>query len=246
MSARPVLILGAGSDIALALAHGFAAQGRPVMLAARQPDTLEQNRADLALRHDVAVSLHAYDALALEQAAAFLDGLPQTPGVVVCVVGLLGVQAETEGDVAKIRAVVDSNLTGPAVALEAAALRLAKLDPPGAVIGFSSVAGDRGRATNYWYGAAKAGLTAMLSGLRQKYARSGLLVITVKPGFVATRMTEGMDLPKRLTAQPEQVASRVIRALEKRREVVYVLPIWRLVMTIIRLIPERLFRKMKF
>lgn len=246
MSARPVLILGAGSDIALALAHGFAAQGRPVMLAARQPATLEQNRADLALRHDVAVSLHAYDALALEQAEAFLDGLPQTPSVVVSVVGLLGVQEETEGDVAKVRAVVDSNFTGPAFILEAAALRLAKLDPPGAVIGFSSVAGDRGRATNYWYGAAKAGLTAMLSGLRQKYARSGLLVMTVKPGFVATRMTEGMDLPKRLTAQPEQVASRVIRALERRREVVYVLPVWRLVMTIIRLIPERLFRKMKF
>jgi short-subunit dehydrogenase len=115
----------------------------------------------------------------------------------------------------------------------------------GTIIGISSVAGERGRASNYVYGAAKAGFTAFLSGLRNRLAAKGVRVITVKPGFVATRMTEGMKLPPRLTAQPEEVAAAILAATSRRFDVTYVRPIWWLIMAIIRLIPEPVFKKLK-
>ncbi|MFU8883204.1 MAG: SDR family NAD(P)-dependent oxidoreductase, partial [Rhodobacterales bacterium] len=114
-----------------------------------------------------------------------------------------------------------------------------------ALIGISSVAGDRGRARNYVYGSAKAGFSAYLSGLRQKYASRPLLVMTVRPGFVATSMTEGMDLPAKLTTTPEALASRIIHALDKGRPV-HVDLLWRAIMGIITHLPERIFMRLKF
>ena len=114
----------------------------------------------------------------------------------------------------------------------------------GTIIGISSVAGERGRASNYIYGSAKAGFSAFLSGLRNRLFRKGVRVITVKPGFVATRMTEGMALPKALTAHPEEVGAAVVQAERHRRDVVYVRPIWRLIMLVIRLLPEGLFKRL--
>ena len=107
------------------------------------------------------------------------------------------------------------------------------------------MAGERGRATNYVYGSAKAGFTAFLSGLRNRLVKHGVHVVTVLPGFVATRMTEGMDLPARLTAQPSEVANAIAHAVERKKDVVYVRPIWWLIMMIIRNIPERVFKRMK-
>jgi len=114
----------------------------------------------------------------------------------------------------------------------------------GTLIGISSVAGDRGRATNYVYGSAKAGFTAFLSGLRNRLAKRGVHVMTVKPGFVATKMTEGMDLPDKLTADPDKLARSVLRAAKRRRNIIYVKPVWWLVMLIIRNIPEAIFKKL--
>ena len=111
-------------------------------------------------------------------------------------------------------------------------------------MGVSSVAGDRGRASNYVYGSAKAGFTAFLSGLRNRTARKGVHVVTVKPGYVRTKMTEGMALPKALTVNPEIVGEAIYKAVEKRRDVIYVGSIWRLVMMIFRTIPESLFKKL--
>lgn len=115
----------------------------------------------------------------------------------------------------------------------------------GTLVGISSVAGDRGRATNYIYGSAKAGFTAFLSGLRNRLAKRGVHVVTVLPGFVATQMTEGMDLPAKLTAEPSEVAEAIASAVESKKDVIYVRPIWRLIMMIIRTIPERVFKRMK-
>ncbi|MFP4406562.1 SDR family NAD(P)-dependent oxidoreductase, partial [Rhodosalinus sp.] len=105
------------------------------------------------------------------------------------------------------------------------------------------VAGDRGRAVNYVYGSAKAGFTAYLSGLRTRLSDTGVHVVTVKPGFVNTRMTEGMDLPGPLTARPEAVAEAIARAVARERSVVYVKPVWRAIMMLIRAIPEPIFRR---
>lgn len=240
----PVLILGGRSDIGIAVAHRFAAAGHPIQLAARGADGLAAEQADIALRHGVAVSLHEFDALAVERNPAFIDALPDLPGIVVCAVGLLGEQSESEADMSAAQRVLRANFEGPALILAELANRFAARGS-GVIVGISSVAGERGRATNYVYGAAKAGFTAFLSGLRNRLAGQGVHVLTVLPGFVATRMTEGMDLPGRLTAQPDEVAQALLHAVERSHNVAYVKPIWALVMAVIRAIPEPIFKRMR-
>jgi decaprenylphospho-beta-D-erythro-pentofuranosid-2-ulose 2-reductase len=114
----------------------------------------------------------------------------------------------------------------------------------GSIIGISSVAGDRGRQSNYIYGSAKAGFTAYLSGLRNRLAKSGVHVMTVKPGFCRTKMTENLQLPAALTAEPDQVAHSVFQGLDQKHNVVYTLWMWRWIMLIIRMIPEFIFKKL--
>lgn len=240
----PVLILGARSDIGLAVAREYAAAGHPVQLAARRADELERDRADIALRHDVEVSIHEFDALDIASHEAFVDCLPVLPEIAVCAVGLMGEQGENERDLAAAATVMRSNYEGPASILAVLANRFAARGS-GHIVGISSVAGERGRATNYVYGSAKAGFTAFLSGLRNRLSGCGVQVVTVLPGFVATRMTEGMDLPGALTAQPAEVGRAIVHATNRGRDVIYVRSVWRLVMLIIRSIPEPIFKKMK-
>jgi len=244
VSVEPVLILGGRSDIGLALARAYAAEGHPVQLAARDAARLAPEQSDIALRQGVEVSLHEFDALAPEGFAALLDRLPDLPGIAISVVGLMGDQAESERDMAAARRVLRSNFEGPAEILALLANRF-EARGHGLVIGISSVAGARGRARNYVYGAAKAGFTAFLSGLRNRLAGTGVHVMTVLPGFVATRMTEAMDLPEKLTTDPERLARRVLRAGRARRNVIYVSRIWWVVMAIIRAIPEPVFKRLR-
>ena len=240
----PVLILGARSDIGLAIAHSFAEAGHPIQLAARNAETLATDQADISLRHSVDVSLVEFDVLDISQHEAFVDGLGTLPQIAVCAVGLMGDQAVSERDPVAASVVMRSNYEGPSSILAVLANRFEQRGS-GTLVGISSVAGDRGRATNYIYGSAKAGFTAFLSGLRNHLAGKGVHVVTVLPGFVATRMTEGMNLPAKLTAQPDAVAVAVRQAVDKKRNVIYVKPVWYLIMMIIRNIPEAIFKKMK-
>lgn len=240
----PVIILGATSDIGRAIARTFAAHGHPLMLAARTPGRLGPDAEDLRLRYGVPVSIHAFDVLDTAGHEAFVDGLPTLPAITVCVVGLLGSQSEGERDAAHAVAIMRSNYEGPASILGVFANRF-EARGSGTLIGIASVAGDRGRATNYIYGSAKAGFAAFLSGLRNRLAAKGVHVVTVKPGFVDTRMIEGMETPKALTAQPEEVGEAVYRAWKAERDVIYVRPVWRLVMAVIRAIPERVFKRLR-
>ena len=244
MSKGSILILGGASDMGLAIAHRFAKEGYDVQLAARRPEDLETAKADMEVRHRVAVSLHAFDVLAVHAHEHFMRDLPKLPDVVVCVVGLLGEQRQSEIDLEAAVRVMRSNYEGPATILSVIA-NLFEARGSGTIIGVSSVAGDRGRATNYVYGSAKAGFTAFLSGLRNRLAKKGVHVMTVKPGFVATRMTEGMKLPAALTATPDAVAEQVYVGFLKRKDVVYAKAIWWLVMSVIGAIPEAVFKKLK-
>ena len=240
MIATPVLILGARSDIGRALARAYAARGAPVILAGR--GDIEAERRDLELRAGGQVRAVAFD-VTDEAPDAFFDALGEAPGTVIMVAGLLGDQERSAADDTAAALVMNTNYAGPARYLLAAARRMAGV-PDGCIIGISSVAGERGRGSNFVYGSAKAGLTALLSGLRNAHAKGGLHVITVKPGFVATQMTAGMKLPGALTAQPETVAAAILRAHERQRDVIYALGRWRLVMAVIRAIPERLFKRL--
>lgn len=243
MTKSPVLVLGARSDIGKATAHAFASLGHPIQLAARRVDTLEADRSDIALRYNVAVSLHEFDALDILSHASFVEQLSVLPETAVCAVGLMGEQSENERDLEAATRVMRSNFEGPASILAALANCFEERGY-GTLVGISSVAGERGRATNYVYGSAKAGLTAFLSGLRNRLDQKGVHIVTVLPGFVTTRMTEGMDLPTKLTAQPEEVGKAITRAVEKKQNVIYVRSVWRLIMMIIRNVPEKIFKRM--
>lgn len=238
----PVLIIGARSDIGVALAHAYASEGCALVLAARDPELLSGIKVDLEVRHQAQVRTLACD-VTEPNPETFFTALGELPGTVIMVAGLLGDQEISAADAAIAERVMATNYNGPARLLLAAARRM-EARGSGAIIGISSVAGDRGRASNFIYGSAKAGFTAFLSGLRNALAQKGVYVLTVKPGFVATRMTAGMDLPPRLTAQPDEVARAIVQAHKTKREVIYVKPIWRLVMLVIRSIPERIFKRM--
>ncbi|OCX66640.1 short-chain dehydrogenase [Thioclava sp. SK-1] len=240
---KTVLILGARSLMAQSIARRFAQAGYGIRLAARCPDSLSEVQSELATLSGQPVTLHDFDVLQTEGFEGFLDGLPQLPDIAICAVGTMNDQGVNETDLVAATRDIRSNFEGPALILGQIATRMA-LRGSGTIVGISSVAGDRGRAANYVYGAAKAGFTAFLSGLRNRLARKGVHVLTVKPGFVATKMTQGMDLPSKLTAQPAEVGDAVFNAVTKGKDILYVRAKWRLIMLIICAIPEALFKKL--
>ena len=240
MIASPVLILGARSDIGRALAFAYASRGARVIVAAR--GDLEDDRRDLEIRSGANVRSMHFDVTDAEP-ELFFDSMDEVPGTVVMVVGKLVDQNRAIADDTIAADIIETNYAGPARYLLAAARRMTS-KPGACIVGISSVAGDRGRGSNFIYGSAKAGLTAFLSGLRNAHARRGLHVLTVKPGFVDTRMTAGMNLPRWLTAEPKEVAEAIVEAHENRRDVIYVKARWRLIMFVIRAIPERIFKRL--
>lgn len=239
-----VLILGAGSDMAVAIARKYAAENYAIQLAARKPETLYALQQDLQIRNNVTVTSHAFDALDFESHTAFYQSLPVKPGVVICVFGYLGSQEEAQSNWQEASRILHTNYTGALSILNVVAEDMVARKA-GTIIGISSVAGDRGRMSNYMYGSAKAGFTAYLSGLRNRLFHAGVHVLSVQPGFVNTRMTEGLTLPPLLTAQPEEVANDVFKAGVKKKNVIYTKWFWRYIMLIIRSIPEFMFKKLK-
>ena len=242
---RPrALIVGATSDMARALSYRLAKEGYALQLAARNPEALEREAQDLEVRTGIRPSLYHCDVAESDFGVSFVDKLEPLPHVAICAIGDLGCQEKAQGDKSLAARLMGANYTGPALVMEALALCFEQRGS-GVLVGISSVAGDRGRGSNYIYGSAKAAFSAYLSGLRNRLAPRGVHVMTIKPGFVRTRMTEGLDLPPLLTASPEQVARGILRGLKKRRDVIYILPLWRLIMGLIGLIPEGLFKRMR-
>jgi hypothetical protein len=238
-----VLIIGATSDIARATARAFAARGHDLALAARDGAArLSDDAADLRIRHGVDVETFDFELADTDGYGTMLSR--SAPQIVVCCVGLLGDQTQARTDQALAARIMMTNYVWCGLLLDSVAERFEQ-QGRGAIIGISSVAGDRGRATNYVYGSAKAGFTSFLSGLRNRLAARNVQVLTVKPGFVATRMTEGMKLPSLLTASPEKVAERIYSAWQAKRNTIYVLRRWRLIMLVIVHLPEVIFKKMK-
>jgi short-subunit dehydrogenase len=241
---KSVLILGATSDLAVALAARFASEGYAVTLAGRDLERVKIISADLSIRYNVPVLPVAFDAIDFTAHQKFYEQLLPKPDIAICVFGLLGDQIIAQSDWKKCADILHSNYTGAVSILNIIANDFEKRQQ-GVIVGISSVAGDRGRQSNYLYGSAKAGFTAYLSGLRNRLFKSNVHVLTVKPGFMKTRMTEGMKTPGPITASPEAAADKIYRATIKRKNEAYVLPVWRLIMLIIVLIPEGIFKKLK-
>ena len=238
------LVIGATSDIGRAIASALAREGWALQLAARDRCRLDREARDLRIRTGASVTEHVCNILDTGRCAAFVNGLEPLPRAAICVVGMLGNQRESERAVAAAELVMRTNYTAPALLMGALAERFARRGE-GTLVGVSSVAGDRGRGSNYVYGSAKAGFTAFLSGLRNRLAERGVHAATVKPGFVRTRMTDGLRLPPILTAEADEVAAGVVAAIRRKRDVLYVRPIWRPIMAVIACIPERMFKRLR-
>jgi decaprenylphospho-beta-D-erythro-pentofuranosid-2-ulose 2-reductase len=239
-----VLILGATSDMAIAIAKKFASAAYDIQLAARKPDQLQPLKSDLEIRYNAVCTLHSFDALDYASHDRFLDSLNPKPDVTICVFGYLGDAMKARNNWSEANLILQSNYTGAVSILDKIANEYIS-QKKGTIVGISSVAGERGRQSNYHYGSAKAGFTAYLSGLRNRLFHEGIHVATIQPGFTHTRMTENLQLPKLLTGHPSEVANAVYAAVQKKKNVVYVKWMWRWIMLIIRSIPELIFKKMK-
>jgi NAD(P)-dependent dehydrogenase (short-subunit alcohol dehydrogenase family) len=243
---KEILVVGGSSDIGYATALRYAQAGWRVSLAARDLGAAQRNADDIATRANTEVSVNELDVLQTDKLARFVAGLSVMPDTVVCVIGDLGDQTRAQTDPAFAATIVRTNFEAPSLLLGLFAERFLQRNS-GTLIGVSSVAGDRGRASNYFYGAAKAGFSQYLSGLRNRLALAGdVRVVTVKPGFVRTRMTANMKLPPSLTVQPDRVANAIFRAdVESPRDVIYVGRRFWLIMTVICAIPEGLFKRLR-
>lgn len=238
-----VLILGAGSDIAIAIAKKFASNQYSIQLAARNTEQLGPLQSDIRVRYNVECSLHTFDALAFSTHSSFFDSLSHKPDVTVCVFGVMEDEEAAFDNFASTQRMIDTNYTG-AVSILNIVAKYYISQKKGTIAGISSVAGERGRQSKLIYGSAKAAFSAYLAGLRNKLFKDHVHVVSVKPGFVYTKMTEELKLPKPLTAQPSEVADAVYDAVQKKKNTVYVKWMWRWIMLIIKNIPEFQFKKM--
>lgn len=238
------LIVGATSDIAIALAKHLGSVGYNLQLAARNIEDLNALKSDIEIRNNVSVITIELDALKFESHYQLYQNLTIKPDIAILVFGYLGNHTLAMEDWKESQRIIATNYVGAVSILNVIANDFEKRKA-GIIVGISSVAGDRGRMSNYLYGSAKAGLTAYLSGLRNRLFHSGVHVLTVKPGFVRTQMTEGLKLPALVTTDPKQVAKKILIAIKKKKNTIYVLPIWSLIMLLIRNIPEFLFKKLK-
>ena len=247
MSGEIWLILGASSAVARAFARLVAAEGSGVALAGRDLEDIERSAADLRARGAADVVVLRFDAADYAGHAGFVAEVAAARGDsrrlnVFLAFGAMPEQAAIDADPLLIVDTVAANFTGAASVLTRLA-PLLEAQGAGHVVALTSVAGDRGRLKNYVYGAAKAGLNTYLQGLRARLFRAGVSVTTVKAGFLDTAMTFGLP-GMFLVASPEACARACLAQATKRREVVYFPIFWWGIMTIIRAIPERIFKRL--
>jgi short-subunit dehydrogenase len=237
------IILGATSGMARPFLRKLAEQGNALFLAGRNQEELETLAADCRLRGAPEAQVMRFDARDHSNYADLIVTFTAQGDVLNAAVfsGSMPDQEVIDANPALIEGVMADSYTGPATFLQMLVPHM-EARSAGTILGVGSVAGDRGRLGNYVYGAAKAAFATYLSGLRNRAGRKGVHVITVKPGPVDTAMTQGMEMPFMTT--PEAVADDLMKAIEKRRNVVYTARIWQVVMTVIRLIPEPIFKKM--
>jgi short-subunit dehydrogenase len=245
--ASKILILGATSAIAQAYARRRAAEHAAFVLAARRKDHLATVAADLVVRGATSaemVVLDLADIDAIEDSARMLWSRFGDIDEVLIAYGVLSNQSDAEANTSIARNVFDTNFSSVALWI-LALLRQRAASAPITIIAIGSVAGDRGRASNFVYGAAKGGLEKFLEGLAQKYDGSPVRIVTVKPGFVDTPMTFGMQKGGVLWASPDQIAVDIHRAVLRGWRVVYTPWFWWPIMTIIRKLPWFMYKRLK-
>jgi decaprenylphospho-beta-D-erythro-pentofuranosid-2-ulose 2-reductase len=240
-----VLIIGATSAIAHETAKCFAKDGAELFLIARSEEKLKIVADDLKVRGALRVEIATLDVNEmerheeiLEQAISTLDGLD----VLLIAHGTLGDQKKCELSVAETMRELNTNALS-VISLLTISANYFEQKRRGTIAVISSVAGDRGRKSNYVYGTAKAAVSTFLQGQRNRLSSVGVTVLTIKPGFVATPMTAGMKQGP-LFASARVVGEGVYKAIRQRKDVVYLPGFWRLIMFVVKSIPEGIFKKL--
>jgi len=242
---RRILVLGATSGIAEACIHLWANRGDHLFLVGRNAGRLAVVAADARTRGAGYVDSAVVDLDRIEHHADLLAHAINSLGgldIAYLALGVLGDQSKAERNFHDAAHIIHTNYTAPVSLLTWLANYCAQRRS-GTIAVLSSVAGERGRKSNYVYGSSKAGLTAFVDGLRNRIDRDGVRVMTIKPGPVKTSMTEGMEKYKSF-ADVNKVGTTIVKAIDKGQDVVYVPGDWRLKMAVVRAIPERVFKKL--
>lgn len=240
-----VLILGATSPIAREVATRYAEQGQAIFLAARDLEEAERIASDLHLRHDVETAAGYFDAREYDDHRDLVaDAIDAVGPIDVCLIafGYMGDQQQAQQNGEMARQIMEVNYVGAASIAEAVAEHMTERNT-GSIIGISSVAGDRGRQSNYFYGSAKGGFRLYLQGLRNRLHDEGVHVLTVKPGFIDTRMTFGMKTAIPI-ASPEKLSKAIYKAEQRGTNQMYYPRFWAGIMAIIKAIPEFIFKRL--
>lgn len=243
---KKILIIGATSAIAESCARLWANRGDELYLVARNEQNLKIIAADLKIRGSKRVNIYCTDLNNMGKHIELLDAAENTMNGIDTVLiahGTLPNQKLCEQNIEKTLAEINTNALSTVSILTLVANRF-EAKKNGTIAIISSVAGDRGRASNYVYGSAKAMITAFTSGLRQRLYKSNVAVVTIKPGFVDTPMTA--DFKKGLLwIKPNAVAMKIVKAIDVRKNEVYVPLIWRLIMLVIKILPTKVFKKLQ-
>jgi decaprenylphospho-beta-D-erythro-pentofuranosid-2-ulose 2-reductase len=248
MKMKKVVILGATSGIALEIQRQLASKGCELFLVARSSQRLAEVAADLSARGAHQIFTCAADLASIEQHSAIFDfarrALPDFDTVLLAY-GSMHDQKESENSIDVLLEELQVNYVSACAILTLFAADLERRRA-GCLAAITSVAGDRGRRSNYVYGSAKGALSLFLQGLRSRLHPSGVRVITIKPGPVQTSMTDHLPNASRF-AEPERVACDIVRALERRApDVLYTPRVWRYVMAAVRQVPETIFKRLAF
>lgn len=239
-----VLILGATSAIAMATARKLAGQRATFYLVGRNTERMESVASDLRVRSGMPVYIDTLDLTDTALHEAMLQRAVAAMGAVdlaLVAYGILGNQQDAQASFASASAILNTNFNS-VVSLLTWLGNYFESQGSGLLAVISSVAGDRGRKSNYVYGASKAALNVFLDGMRARLDRKGVHVLTIRPGFVSSPMTA--HLPKnKLFAEPDAIATGILKAIRKRTDIVYLPPVWGLIMFIIRSIPQSIFKK---
>lgn len=242
---KRVLIIGATSAIASACARIWAEAGSQLFLVGRNAEKLKQCAADLTARGATAVNLYCMDATDFAAHGAMLESCTSTMrqiDIALIAHGTLPDQKACEQDVDIALAELANNSTSVIALLTHLANKF-ESQRCGTLAVISSVAGDRGRPSNYLYGTAKAAVTTFCEGLRARMFKVGVHVITIKPGFVDTPMTRGMALPTILLVKPERVANLIVDGIECKKNIIYVPGFWRFILLVIKCLPTVVFKR---
>ncbi len=241
-----IVVVGATSAVAQSAIRIWASAAHSLVLFGRNASELERIAADARVRGAVEVAVHAGEIteLAFIQSAVKAMTPPQI-ALIAHGSNTVSDRVDVEADAAYLANELNINFNSAVLWTQLLANAMAT-KREGCIAVISSVAGDRGRYSNHAYGAAKAGLSAFCSGLRARMSHHGVQVVTVKPGFIDTPMTAHIVKKGALWASADQIASGIVKAIEKRRDVVYLPGFWAMIMLIIQHVPERIFKRMKF